>query len=465
MDQIKSQLLTVFALKGGDSKDIGSIIYGLIVMEVINLILKAIPAIIDRLTNLLKKKTSDIKTFSINTKASIVFTRVYDNKREDTITDALLSYMSNIDEARDLIFTNIYIVTKKDKFVIFPEINVKVLDKEFKDNNLSRITFEVFSDTLTLSELKKWADSIFVAFETFKKNKLGDKKYCFEEIMLPNSGSRTITFMMTPFVTNKSLSNLFGEHIDIIKNRLVLFKDEKWYAEIGIPRTLGIMMSGPPGAGKTSTIKAIANDTSRHIFTIKLSEKTTTEQLKRLFYTDIATCSQEGNLSSLIIPQKERLYVFEDIDCLSTIVLDRKSLHVEEEKVPEKGTIEYNNYMYDKKNKPEKNEDKLTLQFLLNLFDGILEIPGRIMILTSNYPEKLDKALIRPGRIDINLVLDKCSENMIIQTFYNFYKKTIKKEDIEGVLITPAQLQNILCLNIKDHKKALDLIREKTNIS
>lgn len=45
------------------------------------------------------------------------------------------------------------------------------------------------------------------------------------------------------------------------------------------------------------------------------------------------------------------------------------------------------------------SQDPLTLSHLLNILDGLLETPGRILIITSNHPEKLDEALVRPGTI------------------------------------------------------------------
>lgn len=39
-------------------------------------------------------------------------------------------------------------------------------------------------------------------------------------------------------------------------------------------------------------------------------------------------------------------------------------------------------------------------QGLLNVLDGVVDTPGRIVVMTTNYPEALDAALIRPGRID-----------------------------------------------------------------
>ena len=55
------------------------------------------------------------------------------------------------------------------------------------------------------------------------------------------------------------------------------------------------------------------------------------------------------------------------------------------------------------------NDDKINLAFVLNLIDGIRETPGRIIIITSNYYNKLDAALIRPGRIDITLNMKNAS--------------------------------------------------------
>lgn len=45
-------------------------------------------------------------------------------------------------------------------------------------------------------------------------------------------------------------------------------------------------------------------------------------------------------------------------------------------------------------------------QGLLNVLDGVVDSPGRIVIMTTNHPDALDAALIRPGRIDKKIHLD-----------------------------------------------------------
>ena len=67
------------------------------------------------------------------------------------------------------------------------------------------------------------------------------------------------------------------------------------------------------------------------------------------------------------------------------------------------------------------DDDKLTLSFILNIIDGIRETPGRIIIISSNHYDKLDKALVRPGRIDMCLNMELASHDVIKQMFNHFY--------------------------------------------
>ena len=68
------------------------------------------------------------------------------------------------------------------------------------------------------------------------------------------------------FESGKSFKNVFFPQKDTLIKRLDFFRDNKsWYKSRGIPYTLGLLLHGIPGCGKTSTIKAIANHTQRHI--------------------------------------------------------------------------------------------------------------------------------------------------------------------------------------------------------
>ena len=77
--------------------------------------------------------------------------------------------------------------------------------------------------------------------------------------------------------------------------------------------------------------------------------------------------------------------------------------------------------------------------------------------MTSNHPDKLDKALTRPGRIDLSIEFTKCSLKTIKKMFYNFYGVKIEcDENILSNYFTPAKVSQILLENINNPKKALE---------
>ena len=61
------------------------------------------------------------------------------------------------------------------------------------------------------------------------------------------------------------------------------------------------MFHGTPGSGKTSTIKAMANLTQRHIVSIPLKHVKTVEDLYRVFYS--------VSINKREVPIEKRIYV------------------------------------------------------------------------------------------------------------------------------------------------------------
>jgi len=74
-----------------------------------------------------------------------------------------------------------------------------------------------------------------------------------------------------------------------------------------------------------------------------------------------------------------------------------------------------------RKKKDQEKCDPLTLADLLEVFDGVMEMKGRMMVITTNHPEKLDPALIRPGRVDYQVNFGKCRREDIKDIFLHFY--------------------------------------------
>jgi SpoVK/Ycf46/Vps4 family AAA+-type ATPase len=91
------------------------------------------------------------------------------------------------------------------------------------------------------------------------------------------------------------------------------------------------------------------------------------------------------------------------------------------------------------------DDEPITLDDILNLWDGIRETPGRIMIISSNHYNDLDSALKRPGRIDITLELSPASRNVIAEIYKHLFETDIDPLAIELIndkFYSPAEIIN-----------------------
>merc|ERR1712029_565210 len=182
----------------------------------------------------------------------------------------------------------------------------------------------------------------------------------------------------------------------------------------------GLLLHGEPGCGKTSTIKAIANMTKRHIVSVPLKNVKTISDLYAALYG--------GKINRTSIPMNKRLYVLEDIDCagLDDIMKKRSpSKNNSGIEILEENDSNNNN---DEKKDEEKVEPKqaeksseIKLSDLLEAFDGVLEMKGRMMVVTTNHLEKLDPALTRPGRLDVKIEFKRCRGQDIAAMIHNIF--------------------------------------------
>jgi ATP-dependent 26S proteasome regulatory subunit len=175
------------------------------------------------------------------------------------------------------------------------------------------------------------------------------------------------------------------------------------------------MFYGVPGSGKTSTINAIASHFDADIYVIPISKELTDYGLiDAISYIDTETPEN-----------KKRMIVIEDIDSIFT---DRK-----------KGD----------------DDNGITLQGLLNCFDGFSCVEGTLLFITANKPEVIDSAMLRSCRVDYKYELGyadeyqtKCIFERIApkenkDNFSKFYKLIKNKE------YTTAMLQEFLFFNRK----------------
>lgn len=245
-------------------------------------------------------------------------------------------------------------------------------------------------------------------------------------------------WVMHSTVPKRELNTVFLKEgqVDQIKDAILTFINEdsyKDYVKHGIPYKMNILLHGSPGVGKTSLIHAIGSLCNADICMLNINE-----DLKENDMIDAFRSVHENDKLSIV--------VLEDIDCIFS---DRKT--------------------YD------THKNHITLNGLLNCLDGFNNQEGLILILTTNFPDKLDDALLRSGRIDMQIeltYLDKYqAKNMFLSFFtdenaFNELWDSIKKYDVEPssflqFLFNNRKSTNI-CEKFPDYIKVLVKKAQKT---
>ncbi|OLN86543.1 putative mitochondrial chaperone BCS1-B 3 [Colletotrichum chlorophyti] len=218
-------------------------------------------------------------------------------------------------------------------------------------------------------------------------------------------------------------------------------KTQMRYQSRSMPYRRGYLFYGPPGTGKSSLSVAIAGEFGLDLYEVKIPSVATDADLEQMFQEIPPRC----------------VVLLEDIDAVWV----------------ERSSNEKNGNPNGRAHSPEGSSvPNCTLSGLLNVLDGVGSQEGRIVIMTTNRPEQLDSALVRPGRVDMKVLLgnisSKSAEEMFVRMFSpdlgctsHMDMKEITKLAVEfaskipGDTFTPSQLQGFFQVHLESPHDAV----------
>ena len=427
-----------------------------------------IPTIIPKLTAFCSRRKPMLQREDTKIQATITCERVFQsttnkNTGNHSRMDSVVHYISTIPEVKNLLCLTHHEYMPHDFQAIQLESDIyfELQDLRHNDGQVENIKFKLFCYNHDIQHLQQFVEKCNTEYERRMANKLGTSLYYFDMISQSKSKKSTqnplptshLMYTRHKFHTTRTFDNVFFEQKESVQKHVEFFLNRKeWYETKGIPYTLGFMFHGEPGCGKTSTIKAIANTARRHIINIHLAEIKSKEQLRHLFFNDEISVYDGMKTEKFVIPVHERLYVIEDIDAMGNAVLRREFKKLETKKSSEDPWL---------KLKEEEEEEEIDLSFLLNLLDGTLESSGRILAISSNHPERIDRALIRPGRVDMIVNFRKCNREILQHMVNSFYDQTFEDwtNDSLEYKWSPAEVNQILFRNFKDSTSGIEELK------
>lgn len=360
-------------------------------------------------------KQNDVNQINDNVDLSSPFT---DTDKSDTVKpDANQPDTVKLDPNRDHGFTELQVSfitsanidTQKEVRYTLPKN--KLLSIKYENHIIQCIIINTSSAHGTNYAVKKMHEMIIIADTKAIIDKLIISAHKEKKNLHVNHYNMDGYWQIHTKIQKREESSLIIKENDkksFIEDITKFIKSSAEYDHYGIPYKRNYLFYGKPGTGKTSLVNVIANKFDRNINVISFSVDLTDEDLYR------AISIINGSTSILLL---------EDIDC---IFQDRQT---------------------------DSNKSRVSFSALLNVLDGVTNIKGLITIITTNYVKELDKALLRPGRIDMMIEFTIINREQI-EGFLAFYKITLDQKTVSELVklsqkceLTPAIFSEFLFRN------------------
>ncbi|KAJ1284499.1 hypothetical protein BS78_03G209000 [Paspalum vaginatum] len=227
---------------------------------------------------------------------------------------------------------------------------------------------------------------------------------------------------------------------DVVDDLDRFLRRKEYYERTGRAWKRGYLIHGPPGTGKSSLVAAISNHLHFDVYDL-----------------DLGAVRSNTELRKLLIRMKNRsILLVEDVDCALAAAPRREA---------QGGSDETESSLASKGH-------KVTLSGLLNMVDGLRSSSGheRILIFTTNHMDRLDPALLRPGRMDMHIHMGYCGFGAFkeLAATYHGVSDHLLFPEIEALLrevdAAPAELaEKLLAMDDADAaiERAAKLLRDR----